>query len=175
AGFRVFVLTPASRRDILLGKNMAVAPVALGMGFVIAIFIEVVYPMRPDYFLASLIEQVSMYLLFCLLANWLSILAPMPISAGSMKPTNVKAVQMLLHLAFFFLFPFALLPTLLPLGIELGLWALGWVEGVPIYLVLSLAECAGVAWLYRLVLGWQGRVLLAQEQRILNVVATRAE
>ena len=34
SGFRVYVLCAAPRRDILLGKNLAVAPLALGFSLV---------------------------------------------------------------------------------------------------------------------------------------------
>jgi hypothetical protein len=65
-------------------------------------------------------------------------------------------------------------PLLLPLGIELAVQYLGGIEGLPIYLVLSLVECAAVACIYGLLLGWQGSTLHAREQRILEIV-TKAE
>ena len=69
-GFRVFVLSPGRRGDILLGKNLAVAPLALALSAGGAVgFVQVVYPMRLDHFLAVLPQMLSMYLLFCLLAN----------------------------------------------------------------------------------------------------------
>ena len=48
--------------------------------------------------LATLPEFVCMYLPFCLLANFLSIFAPMPIRAGSFKPVNPRGLPILLHL-----------------------------------------------------------------------------
>jgi ABC-2 type transport system permease protein len=175
SGFRVYVLCPARRRDILLGKNLAVAPLALGLGMAAAIVVEVVVPMRGDHFVAVLFQLVSMYLLFCVLANWLSILAPMPIAAGSFKPANPRGLTLLLHMVFVFLLPLALAPTLLPLGIEVALEEMGWVRGVPIYLLLSLLGCAAIVCLYRLVLNWQGGVLQTREQRILQLVTTKTE
>src|SRR5205823_4043556 len=126
------------RRDILLGKNLAFAPVVLALGLPVIVVLEVVYPLRFDHLLAVGPQAVSMYLVFCLLANGLSLLAPLPIAAGTLKPTNVKGIPLLLHLAFFFLFPLMLAPVLVPFGIEAALAALGWVEGVPIHLVLSV-------------------------------------
>jgi hypothetical protein len=175
SGFRVFVLSAAPRRDILLGKNLAAAPLAFGLGAVMLALVQAIYRMRLDYFLAALPQSVSMYLLFCLLANWLSIFAPMPVASGAFKPANPKGIPLLLHLVFVFLFPLALVPTLLPLGAEFVLARLGWVQGAPICLVLSLVECVAVVYLYRLVLTWQGDVLHAREQRILEIVTTKAE
>jgi hypothetical protein len=174
-GFRVFVLSAAPRRDILLGKNLAVAPLALGLGLVIVTVLEICFPMRPDHFVAALLQLAAMYLLFCILANWLSIFLPMPIRMGSFKPVNPKGLPMLLYMVFTLLFPLVLVPVLLPLGMEFALAELGWLHGVPVDLFLSLAECAGVAGLYRLVLTWQGDTLQARELKILEAVTAKAE
>jgi ABC-2 type transport system permease protein len=174
-GFRVFVLCAARRGDILLGKNLAFAPLALGLGAAAVIVLQAVHPMRFDHFLATAPQFVSMYLLFCLLANLLSILAPMPIAAGSMRPANAKLIPVLLHLAFSLVSPAVLALTLVPLGVEALLAPFGWAEHVPINLLLSLAECAAVVVFYRLALTWEGDLLQAREQRILETVATKAE
>jgi hypothetical protein len=175
SGFRVFVLCPARRRDILIGKNLALAPLALSLAMVMAVLLQVLYPVRIDYFLTVLPQFIAMYLLTCMLANWLSILAPMPIAPGSLRPTNAKVVPVLLQMVFVFLFPVALTPTLLPLGVEALLTWLGWAQGIPIGLALSVAECVGIVYLYDLVVGLQGNVFHAREQRILEIVASKAE
>src|SRR5207247_2143923 len=112
---------------------------------------------------------------YCLMANWLSIFAPMPIAAGSMRPVHAKFFPVLLHLLFTFLFPALMAPTLAPLGIEFLLRQFDWARWLPVCLILSLALCAGVVFLYRLVLTWQGDVLQAREQKILETVTTKAE
>ena len=175
AGYRVFVLSPAPRKEMLLGKNLAVAPLALTLSLIPCIFVEVVAPMRFDRFLAVLPQFVSMFLLFCLAANGLSILAPMAIAAGTLKPTNTKALPILLNMLFMLLMPIFLAPALVPLGIEVALEESGWVKGLPISLVLSIALAAGVVWVYRSALTWQGDLLQAREQRILEVVTTKTE
>jgi ABC-2 type transport system permease protein len=105
----------------------------------------------------------------------LSILAPMPIAAGALKPTNVKLIPVLLQVVFVFTLPIILAPMLLPLGIEAALWALGYVEGVPICLILTIGESAAIVMLYRLVLTWEGTLLQLREQTILETVTTRSE
>jgi hypothetical protein len=175
SGFRVFVLSPAPRRDILLGKNLAAAPLVLTLCLATAALIEVVYPLRWDHLLVLLPQWVIMYLVFCLLANLLSLLAPMAIAAGTMKPANPKGLLILLQIVFMFVLPVALLPALLPLGVELLLEAHGWDLGLPVGLIVALVECVAVVFLYRLVLGWQGQLLQAREQRILELVTTKEE
>jgi hypothetical protein len=175
-GFRVFVLCGARRRDILLGKNLAIAPFALGMGLLAVVVLQVIMPMRFDYLLAVLPQFLSMYLLFCLLANALSLLAPVRVPPGALRATKMGIVPVLLHLAFFLvLFPLVLAPTLLPLGVQLLWEQLGWIAWAPVGLLLSLVECAAVVFLYRLVLSWQGQLLQAREQKILEMVRTKAE
>ena len=174
-GFRVFVLCPASRADVLLGKNLAIAPVALGLGGMAAIAVEAVYPMRFDHLLGLLPQFVTMYLLFCLLANLLSILAPMPVAAGSLKPANPKGVVPLLHVLFVFLTPLVVVPVMAPLGLEFALEELGWSHALPLALLVVLLEGVGVVFLYRFGLRWEGRLLQSQEQKILSTVTTREE
>ena len=172
-GFRVFVLCAAPRRDILLGKNLSFAPLVLGLGGIILVLVEALFRMRWDLFLAAVPQLLSMYLLFCLLANWLSILAPMRIAAGSFKTANPRLVSVLFHVLFVFLFPVALLPTLVPFGVQVALEELGGIRGLPIGLLLAVAECVGIVYLYGLVLTWQGRVLHARELQILAVVTAK--
>jgi hypothetical protein len=172
-GFRVFVLCPAGRRDILLGKNLAAAPPLLVLCLVAVALVEWLAPMRLDHLLALLPQVVSMYLLFCLVTNWLSILAPMRIAAGSLRPANSDGVTVVLHLVFVVLLLLVLATTLLPLGLEGWLRALGWAEEIPVCLVLSVAEVVAVVYLYRGLLTAQGRYLQAREQKILAVVTSK--
>lgn len=174
-GFRVFVLCPASRRDILLGKNLAIAPFAFLLCLMMTIAIQIIQPMGVDYLLATIPQWISMFLLFCLLANWLSILAPMRIAQGSLKASNVKLLPIALQFVFMFLYPFVMLPTLLPYGLQALLEWQEVVDGVPICPALSLLECVGIVFLYRLVLQWQGNLLSAREQQILDIVVTKVE
>jgi hypothetical protein len=172
-GFRVYVLCGASRRDVLLGKNLGVAPLALGMGTLLAVVVQILLPMRPDHFLAFFPQAVAMYLAYCVVANALSILAPLPVAAGAFKPSTVKGIPLLLNFAFLFVFPLVLSPMLLPLGVELLLGERA--AGIPVCLLLSLVECAAVVGLYLLVLNGEGQWLQSREKKILAVVASKAE
>jgi hypothetical protein len=175
SGFRVFVLCPASRQDILLGKNLAVAPMALTLGFVAAAIIQICFPVRFDFFLALLPQMTIMYLLFCMLANCLSILAPMPISSGSLKPVQPKLIPVLLNIVSVFLLPLVFVPALLPiLGQFIVENTLG-IKLLPTSLILSLIELPLIAGLYWLVLNLQGLWLQAREKKILEVVTSKAE
>ncbi len=96
---------------------------------------------------------------------------PIPVAAGSLKPSNPKMKHgPLAMVMFFFLFPLTQVPTLLPLGIEAALRFLGYGAGVPICLLLSLAELAIVVLVYYFSLTLLGDLLQARERRILEVV-----
>lgn len=175
SGFRTYVLSPAPRKDILLGKNLAMAPFVLGFMILIALLFQYSTPMRIDHFLALLAQIVPMFLVFCLVGNLLSIIAPMPVAAGSMKPLKPKATTVLIHTAFIFIFPLALSPTLIPLGVEYLLSRtenFGW---FPAYLIFGVAECILVLWLYPKILTSEGELLERRERRILEIVTTKAE
>jgi ABC-2 type transport system permease protein len=174
-GFRIFVLSAASRRDILAGKNLAFAPLVLGIGVVELAAVQLICPMRVEHFLAMPPLFISMYLLFCVFANLMSIFAPVFLAAGSLKASKPKLTTGLLQFVMFIvLFPLSQAPALLPLGVEAGLSLWGYAEGLPICLLLSLAECAAIVVLYRLALKLQGGWLHAREQAILDVVTNRA-
>jgi ABC-2 type transport system permease protein len=170
-GFRVFVLCAAPRRDVLLGKNLAFFPWAAGMAALLVAVVEAMCRLRLDHLLALVPQFVSMFLLFCLLANLLSIYAPMAIAAGSLKPANQKILPVFLQvISLMFFFPLIQIPAFLPLGIEALLDYLGWVKGLPIFLVLAVAECAVVVLSYYTALEWEGRLLQSREKKILESV-----
>ena len=174
-GFRNFVLAAAPRREILLGKNLALAPIILGLALVAMILLQVAFPMRLDYFVAALFQMVTMFLLYCLFSNFISILNPTATTAGSLKPAVKPSGKTLLFgLLTMALFPFALAPSMMPLGLEVGLHWLGWFPGIPISLLFSLGEALAVGYLYSWVLDRQGELLQSRELRILEVVSARA-
>jgi len=175
SGFRVFVLSSAPRKDILMGKNLANAPMALAFMFITALALQIMRPMRVDHYIAILLQMIPMYLIFCLVGNFLSMIAPMPMAMGSLKPVKPKAIVILIQMAFVFVFPIAMAPTLIPLGIEFLLsWFKVW-AWFPAYLLFTIVEVALVVWLYGEVLERQGRMLERRELRILEVVTTKVE
>jgi ABC-2 type transport system permease protein len=174
-GFRVFVLSAAPRRDILLGKNLAFVPVAFVLSAILLTGVMVLSPMRPDHALAMIPQFISMFLLFCAMANLFSICLPVYMNPGTLKPANPKLTTVLLQLVLFLgLFPLSQAVTLLPLGIEAALRAYGLAGNVPVCLLLTLVESVAILLLYYLSLGWLGSLLQSREQRILETVVNRA-
>lgn len=170
-GFRAFVLCAASRRDILLGKNLSFAPFAFGMAMFVLLTAQVICPMSASHFLAMAPQFVSMYLTFCMLMNLMSIYAPVAIPAGSLKPANPKLSVVLIQLSMIFvLFPMLQLPLMLPFGVEALLAWRNWTTSTPVSLLLAIVECLTVTGIYRWSLKRLGALFQAREQRILEVV-----
>ena len=175
SGFRAYVLSPLPRRDILLGKNLAVAPLVLGLGLIGFVVVGAVFPMRIDHYPAVLAQILAAFLVLCMMSNVLAILTPIPLAPGSLQPAKIKAGPILLQMLVMMLLPLALLPVLAPYGLEVLLDQTDVVKGVPISLPLSLLVLAVVVLVYRWVVGLQGDWLMAREQKVLEVVTSRAE
>jgi hypothetical protein len=174
-GFRVLVLCCSPRRDILLGKNLSIAPLSLGLSVIGVAIVQALYPMRMTHVLATLAELICLFLVCGLIGNFTSILAPMPIAAGSLKPAHPKAMSIVIHLMFFFLFPVVFGIAVAPLGLELLLHHLGWFSAIPIYLVGSCLELVLMCVIYYYLINAQGNILQSREQKILAIVTSKVE
>ncbi len=175
-GFRIFVLSALPRRDLLFGKNLVYAPFALGMAAITLIMFQAANPLRWDQLLASVALSLAMFLVFCMGLNLISILTPLRIEPNSLKPTNIKLSVGLAQ--------FALTVTLIvlvlalaasPFLLELLLNLTGGTWGLPMALLTAIVESVVIVVLYRFTLGWLGGMLMAREQRILEIVTNRGK
>jgi ABC-2 type transport system permease protein len=176
AAFRLYVLSPLERRHLLLGKNLAAAPFLLGPALCWLLLLQGFWRLRWDHLLALAPLTLALYLFFCLLANLLAVLAPSPVAPGSVRRTHLQGLPLLLHLLGGLFFPPLLGLLLTPLLLEGLLEVLGSRPlSLPIGLLGALLEGGGMLALYPLVLSWEGHWLAHREQKILEVVARRAE
>jgi hypothetical protein len=176
AGFRAFVLSPAPRRDVLIGKNLSLLPFALTTMAVTVGLAQWFNPMRVDHLVGVLVQMVPMYLVFCLAGNLLSIVGPLALKPGSGMPIPHQGLRNFYPLGFILAVAPSLLGlTLLPLGIEALFSLMNWLAWFPAYLVLGLAQAVVTVWLYRVALDWEGSLLQRREQQILDIVGAKAE
>jgi hypothetical protein len=131
--------------------------------------------MRFDHLVALLFQVVSMYLLFCLAANLLSIIAPIALKPGSGMPAGHQGIRSFGPLLFMMVAPVLLGLTLGPLGIEALLSFMNWFARFPAYLVFGAAQTVIMVWLYCRVLDWEGDLLQRREPQILEIVSSRIE
>ncbi|MSU77343.1 MAG: hypothetical protein EXS16_04510 [Gemmataceae bacterium] len=175
AAFRAYVLCPAPRREILLGKNLAVAPIVAVLALPMVALAQIAFPMRIDHLAAFLFQFVSMLAIFAMVANVCSILAPIPMAQGTLKPASTHFLPTVIQLGLFMLHAGFQSVVLLPIGIEVLLAHFASIEGWPIALPLSIAECGVLVLIYRWTLGWQGDWLMTREQRILEEVTAKTQ
>ena len=85
SGFRAIVLLPTPRRHILLGKNLALLPVALAVFAIYLGLAAVLAHLRVWDILAAVIEFSAAFLVISVLGNLASIFVPYRIAAGSLR------------------------------------------------------------------------------------------
>ena len=174
-GFRAFVLMPVARRDILLGKNLAIAPFAAGLTLVVIVLSQIVLPMKMMHFVATLIQLVPVYLVACLVGNATSMFAPMPVAAGSLKPVQPKFLPIMIQMFAVMMMPLMLLPGVGALLIELLLDKFAGGRWFPLYLIITIVELPLAVILYRFLLPKQGHLLQRREAKILEIVSSVVE
>jgi hypothetical protein len=174
-GFRAIVLLPAPRRHVLLGKNLALLPVTLAVFAVYLGLAAVLAHLRASAILTACIEFGTAFLMLSVLGNLASILAPYRIAAGSLKPTKMKGITVLLIFAAQMLFPLALLPIFLPAGVGLLCDQMEWLPGAVVTPICAALSAGGSALLYWYTLEPLGTLLQRREQRILQTVTQEVE
>ncbi len=174
-GFRVLVLLPTPRRQILLGKNLALLPVVVCIATAVLLFVAFVVGIGPVVVLATVLQLLAAFVLLSMIGNLVSVLVPYRVTPGSMKPTKLPTLTMLLMFVAHLLFPLAMLPTFLPPGLGLLVSKLGWAPAAAVNLTLSAALLALFTLFYRLSLPGLGNLLQQREKAILQVVTHEVE
>jgi hypothetical protein len=160
---------------VLLGKNLSAGPFAFAMMLVVVGLSQWFAPMRLELFLGVLLQLIPMYLVFCLAGNLLSIVSPLTLKPGSGMPVPHQGARNFSHLLFMILASLAVGLTLFPLGVEALFSYMNWFAGFPAYLVLGVLQVIVTVLLYRRAIDWQGSLLHQREQRVLGIVAAKAE
>jgi ABC-2 type transport system permease protein len=118
-GFRSHILAPIARKDLLLGKTLAAFPLVAGTGFFMLVMGLVLRFLTPPAFVSATLTLAAGYFLFSVLGNWLSIIAPYKIAAGSLKPTKVPPRVSLILFGGLLLSPVAGAVMFLPTLVEI--------------------------------------------------------
>ena len=174
-GFRSLLLSPADRRLILLGKNLAILPIGFGFGLILLLLVSVWLKMPPLVVAAGLFQLLSLLLIAALGGNLLSILVPFRIQPGSMKPTKMPGLAMLAMVLCQMMLPIAMAPVFASPLLAL-LWNnAGLPPVLPVDLICSALLCAGLILIYWQSLTPLGRLLQRRETKILGIVTVEVE
>ncbi|MBI5802768.1 MAG: hypothetical protein HZA92_18855 [Verrucomicrobia bacterium] len=177
AGFRALVLSPADRRLILLGKNLAHLPLAAVFGLLLISVATIYFSLSLAVFGAALLQFAAALSLGFTAGNLLSIMVPYRIQPGTMKPTKMPTVAMLAMIFAQLLLPLALAPAFLPPAAALY-WANGdWPAWMPdaVNLLLSSLLAGAAAALYWHTLAPFARLLQKRETKILDLLSVEVE
>jgi ABC-2 type transport system permease protein len=174
-GFRAFVLSPVERRLLLLGKNLATWPIGGSFGLLLLGMLTIWLRLPALVALAALFQLATLLLLTSVAGNILSILVPFRVEPGSMKPTKVPGLVMVVMVLSQLLFPVIMLPVLIPPLLAYVWTFLDGPAWVPVNLLISLLLALLAAFAYRGTLGPLGGLLERRELRILNTVTAELE
>lgn len=178
-GFRALVLLPTLRRHVLLGKNLALFPLVLGMGLAFQLLLKLLLHIPWAAVGAAALQLMAAFLLLATAGNWVSLTFPYRIVPGSMKPTKAPALTSVMIVVSHLLLPLVLIPLLLPPTIGLVCGFLGWLPpALRAHLVNLLGSgllLGATALCYWLSLEPLGERFQAREKRILEVVTHEVE
>lgn len=175
SGFCALVLLPTRRHWILFAKNLAFLPFVGVVVLLLLTFATVLARLSWDAFLMGLLQALTAFLVFSLLCNVNSILAPYRIAAGTLQAKKPKPIFILAVFLNFLVLPLVAVPFSIPPGLQLLFSVEHWVPWLPVNLLAAAFLLAGVAWLYRLLLPLEGRLLQRREQHILREVTEETE
>jgi ABC-2 type transport system permease protein len=174
-GFRAIVLLPTPRRYILLGKNLAVLPLALAAFAIYLGLVAFLLRLRVWDIAAGIVEFAAALLLMSVFGNLVSIMVPYRIAAGSLKPTKTNFTTNLLVFVTHLSFPLVLLPVVVPVGLGLLAGSLDLLPAAAVTLVGAVVVAGVAGGLYWWTLEPLGNLLQQREQRILEVVTREVE
>lgn len=174
-GFRALVLLPAQRWHTLLGKNIALLAIGLPVFLVLLTLLVISTHLGVAEVLEACLGFCSALLVLSALGNWLSILAPYRIAAGTLKPTKAKASSQFLLVLVSMGMPLLLLPLFVPPLLGYLCNEFTRIPGTPIMLLGAVGLLGCSALLYGLTLKPLGHLLQRREQRILQTVTSEVE
>ncbi len=168
--FRGLVLLPTPRRRFLVAKHLALFPFVGGLA-VLFVGLGTVLIGTPRYLAAlSLVHVVCLYLLFCAVGAWMSVLAPYRIGRDAMRGKGDRSTMMMLGLASMLIVGLLSLPTALCLSLDplaAVLW--NW-HGFPLSLPATFLLLGLAVLVYRISLTHAGDLLMERETRVLAAV-----
>ena len=173
-GFRCLMLSPAERRWILLGKNLAFFPFVMFTSLLWVTVMSIWFSLPVCIALAGVFQSLSMAAILGICGNLLSIWFPFRIQSGSVKPTKRPGKVMLAVVLFQPVVPLVMAPLLLPALVEVLLRSSG-TDTRPIHFLFSAVPAVVMGVVYWQTLKPLGRLLERREIGILSAVTAEVE
>ena len=174
-GFRAFVLAPIDRGYTLLGKNLALMLPAGGLALVLVVGTCVWLRLPGLTVVATLLQLVACLLGMAILGNAASIVAPYRLQAGTVKPSRMPALSMLVVVLLQLGMPLALTPALLPALAGYLSEERGGPPAAAVNAALSALLVLAMGWAYARTLAPLGRWLHRREPEIIRALSDNVE
>lgn len=174
-GFRMLVMLPTRREWVLLGKNLALFPIAAVIGLVLLALVAIAVHLPAMVVAATILQLPAAFLLLSMMGNLLSVLVPYRVAPGSMKPTKTRMTMTLLIMLSHLLFPVTMSPIFLMPLLGALFDSVGWASAAAVNLVASAVLLVVLVFCYRLSLPALGDLLERRERAVLDVVAREVE
>ncbi|MCE3016284.1 MAG: hypothetical protein ACK56W_03335 [Pirellula sp.] len=176
SGFRVFVLSSMDRTRILLGRNLAFAPLLGFLSTFCIVGFAVLYGVSLRSTSLAMLTTVTMLPPYFLVMNLMAILTPFPLAAGSIQPKHFDFTTVIINVFLSMILPFILMVAMIPIGVYyLTNSFLPSVAWIPWEVFVGIAMSAASFGLYRLILPWQGQLLAKREKEMLRIVTSKVE
>jgi ABC-2 type transport system permease protein len=173
--FKSLVLMPVPRQDILLGKNLAIFPMAMLIAVPTLLGLCYFVPTTLITFIATLLQVVVIYIGTCLIANPISIWFPLPINPGSGQPAKMNFKVFLMQMLGMMGCTLLFVPACVAIGLEAMLWRVWEINFLPVYLLVGILELVGVVAVYRWGIIHQGAMLQQRETWIIEALKVGEE
>ncbi len=174
-GFRCFILMPVEREAILLGKNLSLLPVFIGLALLFFSVLTLIVPIGPLTAIACVFQAAIAFLFTCIVGNWVSMYFPFSMSPNSGKPVQINLTTVLIQMLAMFLSPIVVAPAFVFYGIQWGLTQWFSIPALPILFLLSAIELLVAVKLYTFCIKRQGIMLQRRETQILEAVTAAIE
>jgi hypothetical protein len=176
SGFRVFVLSSMDRTRILLGRNLAFAPLLGFLSTLSIVGFAILYGVSFRSTSLAMLTTLTMLPPYFLVMNLMAILTPFPLAAGSIQPKHFDFTTIIINVLLSMILPFILMVSMIPIGVyyltSSFLPSTAW---FPTESFIGVGMSVASFFLYRLILPWQGQLLAKREKEMLRIVTSKVE
>lgn len=176
SGFRVFVLSGMDRTRILLGRNLAFAPLLGLLSTLCIVGFAILYGVSLRSTCLAMLTTLTMLPPYFLVMNLMAILTPFPLAVGSIQPKHFDFTTVVINVWLSMILPFILMVSMIPIGVYFltnsFLPSMAW---IPWEVLVGIGMSAASFGVYRLILPWQGQLLAKREKEMLRIVTSKVE
>ena len=176
SGFRLFVLSGMDRTRILLGRNLAFAPLLGLLSTLCIVGFAILYGVSLRSTCLAMLTTLTMLPPYFLVMNLMAILTPFPLAVGSIQPKHFDFTTVVINVWLSMILPFILMVSMIPIGVYFltnsFLPSMAW---IPWEVFVGIGMSAASFGVYRLILPWQGQLLAKREKEMLRIVTSKVE